>query len=424
VETRSIFFLSIMIAIGALALLAFVVFLILRYRHAARAAAPASAPAGESQPSAPAPAATRLIGLLALALAFLVLYWRWLEPATGYAMMIYLVYPATLAALLVLLFDKATRTWSYKGAMAGTREWFFCDLLAFLLILAYANLWISGAGADYGALFWDLAGIALTLLAFWLVDRKYTRYRFVVAYAWVALLPIALLIWANAQEVPARLGVVLNTHQVIQVAAVERAPAVAETGAEDTRDLPEYEDVYAPAATGSEDGGIYADQPGDGGIYADQPGDGGIYADQPDDGGIYADQPDDGGIYADQPEAAPSTATAGVSDDGGIYADQPEAAPPPVTAESADGEASTPAPPPPAETAGTGPSVESTAVEPASSTSWWESIWPFFIWGGAFFLLEIIGLIAITETDKSLTMLLKDAVFLVGYGVLLLVAAA
>ena len=47
-------------------------------------------------------------------MAILLLCWIALAPATQYALMTQLIYPASLGVALVLLFDKATRTWGLK----------------------------------------------------------------------------------------------------------------------------------------------------------------------------------------------------------------------------------------------------------------------------------------------------------------------
>jgi hypothetical protein len=313
VETRSLVFLAIMIALGAAALVAFVVFLISKLRHSSLAAAEtADAAPTEAALAAASPPAIRLLGLLGLLAAFLILAWTFLSASARYAVMLYLVYPASLATALVLLFDKATRSWSYKSGIAAVREWFFCDAIVFLLFLAFLNLWLSGAGDAYRSLFWDVLGLVLMFLVFWLLDRKFTRYRFLVAYGYLVLLPILLLIWSAVQDVPARLGV-----------DQPPPPAMAEV-------------VSEPSP-----------------------------------------EPDEPAVQ------------------------NVESARPEGTAEE--------------------PSVSAEAPEPKS---WWESIWPFFSWAAAFFVLEIIGLIASAESERSLILLLKDAVFFVGYAVLLLVAAA
>ncbi len=54
--------------------------------------------------------------------------------------------------------------------------------------------------------------------------------------------------------------------------------------------------------------------------------------------------------------------------------------------------------------------------------SWWSTIWPFFILAIIFFVAEIISLIATANTDRPVVPAVKDAVFLVAYGVLLIIA--
>ena len=57
----------------------------------------------------------------------------------------------------------------------------------------------AGEDEAYGGMFWDVVVIALFFLAFWIVDRKRTRFRFLLAYLYVALLPLLLLIWRGVQ---------------------------------------------------------------------------------------------------------------------------------------------------------------------------------------------------------------------------------
>ena len=82
----------------------------------------------------------RLFGLLAFIIIVLILNWTALDRATQQAVMLSLFYPATLAVALVLLFDKASRSWSVKSAGESVREWMFCDAIVLLLILGYLNL--------------------------------------------------------------------------------------------------------------------------------------------------------------------------------------------------------------------------------------------------------------------------------------------
>ncbi len=205
-DARSQVFFVVMLVAAALGLVVFVVFLFVRAERRpapAPAAAAAGVEAAAEQPGVATPSATRLLGLLALALAFLLLNWIYVPKGQQYAMMLYLIYPAGLALALVLLFDKASRAWSVKGAAETAREWLFCDAITFLFVLGFLNLLQSAAADKYAAQLWDFVYVVLFLLVFWIVDRKVTRYRFLVAHGYLVLLPILLLIWRTAQAVPA-----------------------------------------------------------------------------------------------------------------------------------------------------------------------------------------------------------------------------
>ncbi len=210
-DLRSLIFLIVMLVAAGLGLAVFVISVFVRLHRQSRetaavaqvvVTAPAES-AAEAQAAVETPSALRLLGLLGLALAFLLLNWIYLPPSDQYTLVLYLVYPATMAVALVLLLDKASRAWSAKGAAETVREWLFCDALAFLLFLGFLNLYQSQAGDKYDAMFWDFLGLVLFFLVFWLVDRKLTRYRFLVAYAYLVALPILLLIWQAVQEVKA-----------------------------------------------------------------------------------------------------------------------------------------------------------------------------------------------------------------------------
>ena len=122
---------------------------------------------------------------------------------------------------LMLLFDKATRSWSVKSSLGSFRDWLFMDLMVFLLILGYLNLlsvestvlgdWVdkiipfdpeSEEVREYRPMFWDVLHLTLFFIVFWLLDRKVTRIRFLVGYGYLVLLPIQLLIWRAIQGVP------------------------------------------------------------------------------------------------------------------------------------------------------------------------------------------------------------------------------
>ena len=54
--------------------------------------------------------------------------------------------------------------------------------------------------------------------------------------------------------------------------------------------------------------------------------------------------------------------------------------------------------------------------------SWWSTIWPFFTLAIIFFVLEIISLISSSKSDQQVVPAVKDALFVVIYGILLIVA--
>jgi len=202
VNTRSLVFLVAMLAIGTVALVAFLVGMIVRRRPANQGIEPVAV-ASEAEP-VQTPAGTRLLGLLALVLAFLVLNWTFVDSVDQHRLMVYLLYPAVLGVSLVLLFDKATRSWSIKGKGEPFREWVFCDAAVFLLFLGFLNLLRHGGEENYTVLFWDLLHLVLFFFVFWMLDRKVTRYRFLVAYGYFLVTPVLLQIWRMQRglEVP------------------------------------------------------------------------------------------------------------------------------------------------------------------------------------------------------------------------------
>lgn len=211
-DPRSLTFFIVMLAVVGIGVVGFVVFLFARSAEnaprdtaghgSAVQALQSDAAHAVSARTIETPSATRLVGLLLLGAAFLLLNWVYVEKAQQFALMLYLFYPAGFAVALVLLFDKATRGWSVKTPAESAREWIFCDALLVLLILGFLNLHGSNAGETYASLFWDFLHIALFFFIFWLLDRKVTRYRFLVAYGYLIVLPILLLIWEVIQEVP------------------------------------------------------------------------------------------------------------------------------------------------------------------------------------------------------------------------------
>ena len=210
-DERSLIFFIVMLAVGGIAVIAVLAYALARIPRPA----PGAGTAEEAQPAAAGAAAPvaasaggNLLGLLVLALGFLLLNWIYVPAAHQYALMLHLVYPASIAVALVLLFDKATRAWSAHGAGTTLREWLFCDLIVFLLILGFLNLLESGAGEAYGAVLWDTVNVMLFFLVFWIVDRTGARLRFLAAHVYLIGLPILLLIWRAVQgvELPEGLG--------------------------------------------------------------------------------------------------------------------------------------------------------------------------------------------------------------------------
>ena len=197
-------FFIIMLAVAAGAILVFLASLAIR-ANPKLAAPPADDEdaTAKAVPAVEVPSAARLFGLLLPIVAILLLCWISLQPEQQYALILYLLYPVTLAVAFVMLFDKASRSWSAKNGGESFREWLLCDLLVFFLILGFLNLLDSQAGAKYEALIWDMLHLAAFLLVFWLLDRRLARLRFLVAYFYLMLLPILLLIWRAVQGVPA-----------------------------------------------------------------------------------------------------------------------------------------------------------------------------------------------------------------------------
>ena len=193
--TRPLVFLVGMLLIGVVALIVFIVTIASRRFSADRIPQEKILPDIPQVEPVRAPAGIRLFGLLAVVVAFLALNWIAVDKSNQYLLMVYLMYPATIGVALVLLFDKATRAWSVKKKGEPFREWVFCDGMIFLLFLSFLNLVNNGGAENYNALFWDVLYLTLFFFVFWLVDRKVTRYRFLVAYAYFLIAPILLFIW-------------------------------------------------------------------------------------------------------------------------------------------------------------------------------------------------------------------------------------
>jgi len=204
IEGRHTGFLIAMLVISAVALAAFVAFMITRSGVYTRTTIATPDPAPGRDAEIATPSAARLLGLLALALAILLLCWIYLPAARQYALMLHLVYPAGFAVALVLLFDKETRSWTGKSAAESVREWLFCDLFVFLLVLGHLNLESLGAAAKYNSALWDVVHVTLFFIAFWLVDQRLTRFRFLVGYGYLIALPVLQLVWRTSQGAVAR----------------------------------------------------------------------------------------------------------------------------------------------------------------------------------------------------------------------------
>jgi hypothetical protein len=151
----------------------------------------------------PAPSPLRVLGLLALVVAILLLCWISLAASVQYGLIVQLIYPAGFAVSLVLLFDKAARTWNVKPGAESFREWLLCDLLVFLLVLAFLNARGAPTPEAYAGSFWDLLNLVLFLVAFWVIDRTAARGRFLITYAYLIVLPLLLSIWQTMLGVAA-----------------------------------------------------------------------------------------------------------------------------------------------------------------------------------------------------------------------------
>jgi hypothetical protein len=194
---RAVTFFVVMLVTGALGIVAFLVFLVTRNRSnvpgPARELSEAT-PAAD-HPVTKTPSAIRLVGLLLLALALLLVGWVYLSKPDQQTLMSALIYPASLAVALVMLFDKASRTWDTKAAAESAREWLLCDAIVVLLVLAYFNLLNHVPETGYGGFFWDMVYVALTFAVLWMVDRKVTSARFIIVYGYLVLVPVLLLVW-------------------------------------------------------------------------------------------------------------------------------------------------------------------------------------------------------------------------------------
>ena len=204
-DDRTIIFAAVMVALAVVGLVVSLVYALVQSfqgastpgavpRRAAEAAEQEVAPTGAAL-APPAASPLRVLGLLALVVAILLLCWIALAPVAQYGLITQLIYPASLGVALVLLFDKATRTWSVKPAAESFREWLLCDLVVFLLVLAFLNLRGVPKPEAYSGIFWDLLNVVLFFIAFWAIDRTAMRGRFLLGYGYLVVLPLLLLIW-------------------------------------------------------------------------------------------------------------------------------------------------------------------------------------------------------------------------------------
>ena len=126
--------------------------------------------------------------------AYSLLSWRscccagsaWRRPQQ-YGLFAQLIYPASLGVTLVLLFDKATRTWGVKAAAPSrSANGCLCDLLVFLLVLAFLNLrgTRQARGLRRQLLGSSQRGPVLSPRS-GLLDRTAARSRFLVGYGYL-----------------------------------------------------------------------------------------------------------------------------------------------------------------------------------------------------------------------------------------------
>jgi hypothetical protein len=201
-DTRTIVFAAVMVALGVIGLAVSLAYTLVQSSQRPapqRQMAAAAETAAASVAAVPTPSPLRLLGLLALVLAILLLCWIYLSAAAQYGLVVQLIYPASLGVALVLLFDKATRAWGTKPAAETVREWFFCDLFVFLLVLAFLNLRGVAKPEAYASSFWDILNLIVFFVGFWVVDRTSARSRFLVGYGYLIIAPLLLLIWQAVQ---------------------------------------------------------------------------------------------------------------------------------------------------------------------------------------------------------------------------------
>jgi hypothetical protein len=213
-NNRTITFAVVMVTLTVIGLLISLVYALVRSSQStatprrptqvspAQVASAEAAPTG-SPVAPPLPSPFRVLGLLALVVEILLLCWISLAASVQYGLIVQLIYPAGFAVSLVLLFDKAAGTWNVKPGTESFREWLLCDLLVFLLVLAFLNARGAPTPEAYAGSFWDLLNLVLFLIAFWVIDRTAARGRFLIGYAYLVVLPLLLSIWQTILGVAA-----------------------------------------------------------------------------------------------------------------------------------------------------------------------------------------------------------------------------
>ena len=211
-DTRATTFIVIMLIVGGGAVVLFVISLFWHnFRgDAADTDTESSAPdTAESENLAQhkSPSAIRLAGIIGFFLVFLIFNWSYLESVERHLLMKSLMYPAGFVVSLVMLFDKASRSWDIKAPGESTREWLYVNAMLVLYLIAYVNFLQIAEPSTYSAMFWDVLFVGSFLLVFWIVDRSSLRPRFLLLHAWLIALPILLLIWQSQMGVEAPVDV-------------------------------------------------------------------------------------------------------------------------------------------------------------------------------------------------------------------------
>ena len=253
-DNRTIVFAAVMVALAVVGLVVSLIYALVQTSQAdapvrrggAVTTAPAEATAAPAAAAAPpSPSPLRMIGLLLLVVAILLLCWIGLAPATQFALLSQLIYPASLGVALVLLFDKATRTWGLKPGAESAREWLLGDLLMFLVVLGFLNLRSAPKPEAYSASFWDLLNIVLFFIAFWTIDRTALRGRFLLGYGYLVVAPLLLLIWQSVLGVAGPASWWASAWPLVILAAVffvlEAVTLIASSGERQT--LPAVKDA-------------------------------------------------------------------------------------------------------------------------------------------------------------------------------------